>query len=180
MFLFLMWLSTHIVYAGKDTTVFVMKKNCVYAELGGRALLWSINYEHIFRQKTHFAFGWQAGLSYSELGVPSTYLPMPVSLFCIRRFAVSSWFFESSIGITALPNFRPTSKADRDEYKNHPRDYGRAITYPFDLWGSGSIGIRYQRKWLFGVSFVPLYGRSTTDLKYYYKSRVGIQIGKAF
>lgn len=179
-FLFFAWLTMHNVYAGKDTTVFIPKKNVVFLELGGKGVLWSANYERTLFRKQSFSFNGHIGVgSYSAY--TSTYIPVPVSFIVQKRLSTTHWFLEASLGGIAMPAANPTPRADIDAFRSHPRDYGRPIILPFDVWGEGSLGIRYQKKWVFKILYTPMYIRSMNDLKsYYYSNWGGISIGKAF
>lgn len=178
-FLFLVWLSTQTVYAGKDTTVFVPKRNCVYAELGGKAFLWSINYARTIAQKKSWWFQLQTGLSYSGWGF-GPYVPVPVSLIGLKKIKTSCWHYEVSLGALFLPSYDPTSKAQRNEFRNHPKDFGQPFIDPFDAWYQASLGMRYERNWSFRFSCIPMYIRSWYDLKHYGAVRIGLSFGKTF
>lgn len=177
--LFLTLCCANLLHACPDTTAAVEKKNAVTIEILGKGLIWSTNYERVFYRKQQFHLSMQAGTGFYGFDSPG-YIPIPISCIARRQLAISRWFIETSIGGVALLSLTPTPKVQRDEFRSHPRDYGRPFILPFDVWYEGSLGICYQKRWMFKALYVPIYGRSWSDLIYYYATWGGISIGKAF
>lgn len=176
----LAWLSTHTIYAGKDTTVFIPKKNVVSLDILGKGITGSISYEYHWHANRKYVWSVQSGIGYWPQGTDGQFVPVPLFLNIIRKLGTRGWGIDAGVGTLFLPNLRPAPKADREEFKSQPQDYGRSLTFPFEAWAETSIGVRYQKEWTYRVFAVPIYGRSHTDLKYYGFVWGGISIGKAF
>lgn len=111
-------------------------KNAIYGEIGGHALVWSLNYERIFYDKGVFAFTGRSGIGFTNLYKQTNawFLPFSASLLIGKR----SSKFELTGGYTlAKGKFRY-------ELGTRPQTYG--YNYSEHFFYIPTFGYRFQKK----------------------------------
>ena len=137
-----------IVYSQIDKdldTVAILKKNTIYVELGGNAILYSINYDRLFNISNKFKLSSRLGIHYTNK-VPLQYYRtfcIPVEVSGLYSFFGRKHFIEIGTGLSYFNSY--------DRITNHTEDI---------LIVALRLGYRFQNPeggFFFKLGFVPLY-----------------------
>ncbi len=78
-------------------------RNNVYLELGGAAMMYSVNYERLLTSNRNINFPFRIGLSYTSTNVfdGNNTLGVPISISFIKNLS-KSFYFETGVFVTAF------------------------------------------------------------------------------
>jgi hypothetical protein len=165
-FIAILLLHFSILSIGQNTNKLLNYKNSVQLEILGNGILYSINYEHIFNEKSNNQFCYKLGIS----SIPFTLKPEIYSFGLISEvdllIGIKEQFIEIGSGFTYWNNFEMNS-----------RSTGFYIP---------RIGLRYKfinRKTFIRIGFTPLININT-DSRINLTPKIlpfgGITIGHSF
>lgn len=137
-----------ITNAQEDNT-FKLKKNAIYAEIGGNGMLYSLNYERQIYQKNKFHFAASiGGMAFPELFNPGIIVIIPLEAKIL--LGKKKNFFETGLG-----NSFNTATYNSFQFNSsgNPKDFYYKSHYAFLR-----IGYRYQNPnggFLFRIAALP-------------------------
>ena len=78
-------------------------RNNIYAELGGAAMMYSVNYERLLTSNRNINFPFRIGLSYTNTNVfdGDNTIGVPISISLIKNLN-KSFYFEAGVFVTAF------------------------------------------------------------------------------
>ncbi len=132
-------------------------KNAIYAELGGNAIFYGINYERSLVKVGKFAFATSLGYGFSSTRIGSfNNIVIPVEVKVFNGISKKN-HLEIGLGITYY----------YDNYTSE--EIVKRLTVPFSrhkYWCVGRIGYRYtgNNGFLFRMGFTPLYRKNADPL----------------